>query len=255
MQTILMRTGVVATATETHLFPRYVEQLYRARETFRQKKSDGHRDVGLHKVLSDEEFDKAVRQFCEAVLIRIGGKKRKPFVCEKTPENMLTWQHIVRLYPKAAIIHVVRDPRAVVASTIAARDWAAEWAQVSVEQICDRWMRYIDAAETCRAAGVNLVEVRYEPVAMQDTNYIADVLRKIGIERNTAEVKDICAAVEIGIMKERVRRPGAFFHGEPRGFFRRGIPDSWREEMTEADITLIQSITGAYMRRLGYALQ
>ena len=52
MQAILMQTGVVATAPETHLFPHYIERLYGVWEKFRAKKEVGHRDVGLHKVLS-----------------------------------------------------------------------------------------------------------------------------------------------------------------------------------------------------------
>ena len=254
MQAILMRTGVVATATETHLFPQYVEQWCRIWESYSGKKSEGHRDVGLHKVLSDEDFEKALKKFCDTVFVKIQGKKRKPFVCEKTPENMLAWKHITRLYPKATIIHVVRDPRAVVASTMAAREWAAEWAHVTVGQICQRWMRYLDAAEACQAAGVSLIEARYERIATQDTGYIAKFLAQIGIQRSRAEAKDLCAAVEIGIMKERVKKHGAFFHGEPEGFFRRGETDSWREELSETDIGLIESLAGDHMQRLGYAL-
>lgn len=252
MQAILMQTGVVATAPETHLFPQYIERLYGAWDKFRAKKAAGHRDVGLHRVLSQADFEAALKAFSDQMLGTIAGRKGKPFVCEKTPENMLVWQEILRLYPKATMVHVVRDPRGVVASTKAARHWAAEWAQISVEQICHRWMRYVEAADACRASGAKLIEARYERLACGDAEYVASTLQQIGIRRTHKQAEEICAIVEIETMKQRVEKKGAFFHGEPEGFFRRGKPESWREELAAEETAVIESLTSDHMRRFGY---
>jgi len=189
------------------------------------------------------------------VLGKIEGKKRKPFVCEKTPENMLVWREILRLYPKATMVHVVRDPRGVVASTKAARQWAAEWAQVTVEQICQRWLRYLEAADACRASGAKLVEAKYERLACGDVEYVTSILQQIGIRRTREQAEKICAMVDMETMKQRIQKKGAFFHGEPEGFFRRGKPESWREELAPEDIAITESLTSDHMRRLGYPLE
>jgi len=83
---------------------------------------------------------------------------------EKTPEHALFIPEIVRLLPAAKIIHLVRDPRDVVASLLAAPELGPAWAPRQVKSAVRKWHQHVSAAQT---AGELLTpgqfwEIRYE---------------------------------------------------------------------------------------------
>jgi len=51
-----------------------------------------------------------------AVLRRLSEDARKTFACEQTPRNIFYASRLLELYPQARVVHIVRDPRAVLAS-------------------------------------------------------------------------------------------------------------------------------------------
>lgn len=55
-----------------------------------------------------------IRHFLIPYLDRVGGK----LLSEKTPANVLVFDRLLELFPRARFIHVVRDPRATVASLL-----------------------------------------------------------------------------------------------------------------------------------------
>lgn len=51
-----------------------------------------------------------------AVLSRFAGQANKTIICEQTPRNIFYAGRILEAFPQARILHIVRDPRAVLAS-------------------------------------------------------------------------------------------------------------------------------------------
>ncbi|MEP6966606.1 MAG: sulfotransferase, partial [Pseudomonadota bacterium] len=152
VQLLLYASGMFATAQESHLFPAFLGRMDEVWDRFAER-AQNHRNVGLPAIMSKEEFDDVLRMMARRILSGIAARKPDaPWVLEKTPENVLVWPLIVRLLPRVRFITVIRDPRAVVASTIAARSWAGEWAHREVAAITESWIRNVRACLALEAA-------------------------------------------------------------------------------------------------------
>jgi hypothetical protein len=89
-----------------------------------------HRIINLHKQMSHEirrgfidlicneqELDKYFKDFIRSFFSPLKKKYDCKFISEKTPQNLLVFADLIRLFPKAHFVLVVRDPRAIVNST------------------------------------------------------------------------------------------------------------------------------------------
>lgn len=72
----------------------------------------------IDKYCSSEDVDEAVRKMIESLLLPLKEKSSRRLLSEKTPENVLVFSQLMQIYPHARCIHVVRDPRAIVASML-----------------------------------------------------------------------------------------------------------------------------------------
>ena len=64
------------------------------------------------------DVDRCVRRMIVDFLLPYADRAGCHFLSEKTPENVLAFGDLLDLFPAARFIHVVRDPRAVVASLL-----------------------------------------------------------------------------------------------------------------------------------------
>lgn len=67
---------------------------------------------------SNERVDDQVASFIESLLLPLADRHGVRLLSEKTPENVLIFPELIELFPEAAFIHIIRDPRAVVASML-----------------------------------------------------------------------------------------------------------------------------------------
>jgi hypothetical protein len=67
---------------------------------------------------SDSDVDKQIRFMIENLLLPIKKKYGGKIVSEKTPGNVIVFSELLELFPESRFIHVVRDPRAIVASML-----------------------------------------------------------------------------------------------------------------------------------------
>jgi hypothetical protein len=252
VQLLLYASGEFATAQESHLFTAFLGRLDEVWERF-EERSKTHRDVGLPTVISRARFDEILRSAAIAVMSDIASREPgAPWVLEKTPENVLVWPLITRLLPKARFIIVVRDPRAVVASTIAARSWAGEWAQREVAQIAESWVRSVSAGLALEASHPHVIRVRYERLRAQTPSVLTEMLGRFGLRAPPEKVRRIVASVSLEALKEkRVEAPWPLA-GEPPNFFREGSRTAWRQELSIAQIALIEDVAKEEMKILGY---
>ena len=137
--------------------------------------------------LPEEEGSEELRRMLEA--IRRYGLVRRLRAVEQSPETAFVLGPIVRAYPQAAVVHMLRDPRDVAASLLQ-KGWLRAgrpgqddvgspyghhvrfWVEPERAEEFDRadearragwaWRRYVSAA---RVASGNTLEVRYEDLA------------------------------------------------------------------------------------------
>lgn len=160
LQLLLSATPEIATVNETQLFSVYTRSLFLGW----QQNADLLRKHGFHDFLSPDEWLAATRGFIEVLFSKM--LERKPtatIVLEKTPAHVRYWREILSIFPDAHFIHLIRDPRAVVASLIAAnRTWAKDWASPRTLDNCATWIDDVTAGREIAKATPNYLEVRYE---------------------------------------------------------------------------------------------
>jgi len=71
-------------------------------------------------ICSYDDVDNCIRSLIENLLLPFADKYGGKLLSEKTPQNVLVFSELISLFPEARFIHVVRDPRAIVASMLQA---------------------------------------------------------------------------------------------------------------------------------------
>ncbi len=69
-------------------------------------------------ICSSEAVDSQIRSLIMNFLLPFADKHGGKLLSEKTPENVLVFTKLLELFPESRFIHVVRDPRATVASLL-----------------------------------------------------------------------------------------------------------------------------------------
>jgi hypothetical protein len=69
-------------------------------------------------ICSYEDADRCIASLIESLLLPLADKHGRALLSEKTPRNVLVFSRLLELFPRARFIHVVRDPRAVIASLL-----------------------------------------------------------------------------------------------------------------------------------------
>jgi hypothetical protein len=165
---------------------------------------------------------------------------------EKTPWNVRHLEALEALFPNARFLHIVRDPRAVVASKRklprTSRDVVTNAVKWSIDVAAAG--RYREGSPD-RAA--RLLEIRYEDLVRSPEAVLRRVIDFLGEPFDPA----MLAFAEAGALafkdqpwREGVRRP----------LFDSSL-ETWRGELSPAQLWLVQWLTRTSMARYGYAAE
>lgn len=124
-----------------------------------------HRNINVVKYFSDrDEMLHLTACFIDDLFMHVTKNEKKLTWCEKTPNNLQSIDFIWELFPQAVFIHMVRDPRGVLASMQKVR-----WAPDKTEQLClflrhiyDRWF---DLKEKIDVGKYRFLEIKLEHLA------------------------------------------------------------------------------------------
>ncbi|HEY3973598.1 MAG TPA: sulfotransferase [Candidatus Sulfotelmatobacter sp.] len=173
---------------------------------------------------------------------------------EKTPAHILKLPEIRACFPNAGIIHIVRDPRAVVCSTIKAfnRGQFTDW---NVYSAAHHWLRCLEvhARQESRKESENsdrYMLVRYEDFVTQPEESLNGICSFLGITFVRAMLK----AHQVASDYVRPRRCGGKpdLHVLTRKPLDSGRTDAWRGILSPAQSKLIEQVAGRQMAGLGY---
>lgn len=226
-------------------------QLFRGWDRLR----NSSRNIGLHHLVSEDQYFSFVRDFASQVLSVIAARKPgASVILEKTPHNALVWRDIARVFPEAMFLHIVRDPRAVVASLCAARrEWArGSWIPKTITRKCELWRKHVTSATQAKATG-RYHEVRYEDLREPAT--LRGIFSFFGIDRTDGECESIIENYAIDKLRGEDAASPWPLSSEPRAFFRRGEVDGWRRELSPGVIATIEASLGQLMAAHGYEVQ
>lgn len=200
--------------------------------------------------------------FIDAFAARVRGASGKPRWAEKTPMNIRSLDWIVRHFPLASIVHVIRDGRDVVCSMREHPDWrwtGEGWDKVlvprSLETYARRWLA--DTAAGMRWRGhPGYVELRYEDVVADPAVSLRDLCDAIGEEPDAAWLAASARPGEAssgdGDDRATTAGGGAGERPDDKGAISAASVGRWRSDLSAAEQALVARVCGARLRELGY---
>ena len=251
LQLLLSRSPRIATANETHLFTGYTRSLFSAWNQHHRNV----RELGLHHLMSEEEYFDLIRNFSCKVMLRILDKKPgADIILEKTPDHVLYWDRILKIFPNAFFLHIVRDPRSAVSSLCAAgTGWGRKWASREVLVNCETWIKYVKESKNLKAATENFMQVTYEDLWQNGENTLMSVFSRLGVQISFDECRKILDECQIANLRSnRLEASPWDLTAEPKEFYRKGGTENWRNELTPRETFLIEHLARDLMTEFGY---
>lgn len=251
LQLMLSQSPQVTTAQETHLFSLYLRSMF---ESWDKMKKD-NRGTGLSGLVSEDEYLRWIERFCEYCLYRMvkSGSDGVSVLLEKTPAHGTYAGDILRIFPGAYFIHVIRDPRAVVSSLRAAsRTWGGRWAPENVFDACAMWKTRVNNARAIRDLTDRYHEVSYEQLHADAPGRLMEISAWLGVDIDRVSAKEYVNACAIDKLQSGCATAPWDLKDEPKSFYRYGKPDSWRTDLSPSDIALVERLTRKQMAELGY---
>ncbi len=183
-------------------------------------------------------FDGLMSAYAEA--------RGRPRWAEKTPDH---FQHLPRLfewYPDARVLFVVRDPRAVAASTA-----RSPWGNDDYAGHAYRWRRSIGVLEGL-AGDERVMRVRYEDLVTDPEPTLRAVCEHIGEAFDPAMLEagdEATPGAKAGSAKgewaaEHFRRASGAVNTESL--------EKWRKQMSPAQVRDVEAVAGHKLREQGY---
>jgi Sulfotransferase family len=268
LQRLLATHSQIRTGQESKLFRWYIgPQLQTWRmETTREldpKTATGRGGTGLSCYFREDEFLSALKQYLGLLLQpMIGSLRPGELFVEKSPSHAMCIPEIKRLLPEARIIHVLRDPRDVVASLLAAsRTWGAAWAPHTPAKAAGLWVEHVRAVKQAaqNLSRTEFHEVKYEQLRSSPERALREVADYLGLEWKDLEIQkaietnlpDSDGGTPIPVYGEVSDRIGGFVK-EPAGFIRKARPGTWKADLSLLEKAQVWRVCHKVMREMGY---
>ena len=253
LQHLLQAHPRVATMRETHLYTKFLQGL---REAYRRDREDANHDygVGVAAQVDRETFAALTGAYAAALVEHMASDAEDADVLlEKSPEHVFVVDWIRELHPDARFVHIIRDPRAVAASLMAAaKTWGSHWAPESAAEAAAMWCTWVRAGRRVETMGDTARTLRYEALHERGPEELLALFAWLGLEADDALCKEI---VEQSAF-ERMQRAEGSTSMTPRlppgEFFRKGEAEGWRDELQAEDVADVERVAWDLMRDLGY---
>lgn len=212
------------------------------------------RVVGLPTLLTEDDLLDAQRLLLDRFLARAAATKTTAeLVVEKTPAHSWCVDVVDRVSPSARFVHIVRDPRDVMASLRdAAAGWGRSWGPSDPVARARTWLRAVDGARRAEAFGPDRYhELRYEDLRADPRGTLGRVLAFLGLPDDPGTLVD--AEREAGMSDVFAYEPSlrdrmdVLDVREPPGFHSGG-----RVPLDRASRRAAEIVAGPRARELGY---
>ena len=160
---------------------------------------------------------------------------------EKTPENIRYLKKLITIFPNCKIIHIVRDPRAVIASCI-----KVPWTSNSTIINALKWKSEVNNSQVFLRSNpsVSYLEVLYEKLVSTPQNELKRICRFMG-EGYDQKMLDYYK------LSDRNLRNEPWKNGTKRPIYGSST-QRWRNELSAAQIFIIEKTVSSFMRKFGY---
>lgn len=187
-----------------------------------------------------QESERSYESFFNELLNYYKIEKNAAFGGEKTPETVRYLDELLRLYPNAKIIHIIRDPRAVVASLLRLPQnsksiliHAATWRSDVYAGL--RFAK--NRPDKCKS-------ISYENLASNPRAVLRELCEFVGIPYDEKMMSFQADAKSI--IKNEPWKTGTL-----KGVYESSI-SRWQNELLPSDIYLVELITSKILKQAGY---
>lgn len=180
------------------------------------------------------ESGRSYRLFFLVLLARYARENGKRRLGEKSPDHALHAETLCDWYPRCRIVHLVRDPRAVVGSLR-----RMPWARDSVMANARWWRRNNEGALRVRDRD-SYLSVRYERLVSHPEEQLRRICRHVGEPYSGAMLSPD---------RDEDHRP---WTQRARREVTRSRVDRWKDELSGDQVALVEHVAGPLMEELGY---
>jgi hypothetical protein len=205
---------------------------------------------GLSKYVDESAFYDCLRTFCEDIFARFLAGEGKTILIEKSVEHALFMPRVLRLFPEARFIHLVRDGRDVACSIVdAAKHWQPAW-PTGIPDALRMWVRYNETIlrELEVVAPERRMLITYEQMLVSPRPLLCRAIAFAG-GRELTDIEIQCTIDENTFVALR-KKFGRTHEGH---FFRHGQAGEWRERFSKAESRASAAIAGTLLSYFGYA--
>ena len=189
------------------------------------------------------KVERLIASVFDAAFYQQGGDGNK-IMLEKTPMHIKYADVILRAFPEAKVIEVVRDVRGVCASW-QARAKTQRWPRKSTVDLVNQWNRCVRLGEQFKqdpALSDRILRVQYEDLRQVPLANLQAIFEFAELSASDQEILDIIDALSI----DKVKQKGEGQH------IRKGVVDGWKTELTAEDIETCDQLAGPLLEKLGY---
>ncbi len=172
-------------------------------------------------------------EFAEHRLTQVSMRNPGKFLVEKSPTHMIVMGKILKAMPEVMVLHIVRDPRAVINSMLATEFYSSVNVDDSIKQYEDHMKPFLPFVDH-----KNVYTLKYEEL-LYDPNFIIENLCEIiGLDPGHTN-----KMITENFGKSKIQKPG---------IFRRGEACSYKKELKPEQIKYIENRLGFYIDKWEY---
>jgi len=243
LQGMLNAHSNIAFPSETHFIRNYLSKGTTIEDVRRRLVEDEylkHLDLDVEKYI-EEALD--LHELYCSLMQAYARKRGKEIVGDKDPKNIEYLKTIKTNFPYSVIIHIYRDPRAVVASRS-----KAQWSEHKPlwQHILAYKAQYSYLKRCASLLGDRLIEIRYENLLISPRVELEKFLHKIGLDYEDRMLSYYRNAHELVKGAETAWKENVF---KP---IQKQNAEKWRNDLSKRTIKRIEKALYPEMRELGY---
>lgn len=157
---------------------------------------------------------------------------------DHTPDNFELFGSLIKFFPTAKFVHIIRDSRGVASSVI-----PLDWGPNDAGEAADWWLQKVSfgfSAEICNPS--NVVHVKYEEIIQDPETTLKNLCKKIGIE-----FIDEMLTGDNSFLPDYTKKQHSLVGNLPQ----KNQIDSWKQKLSTEEIKIIELKTGPVLSNLG----
>ncbi|WP_121666030.1 sulfotransferase family protein [Mesonia aquimarina] len=214
----------------------------------------------LKQEILNQPSNTSFSQLCKLVYahyISFFEKENKQIIVDKNPINSLFIPELLKLFPKAKFIHLIRDPRA------SCRSHCKAEMQPNYFAAAYMWKDYNTAIEKNKSKlpKNRFLSVYYEHFVDNPIDTLKEISQFLGIEFNS-KMLNFNEHLKKGIVEELIEKNTAEskmklqlfhkYHKNTKKPINKNSLNLWKNDLSEEDIAVIEKICMSFMKQYNY---